>query len=179
MPRAFLLGGRRRADRLDRVDRGRVNAVFQMFRLSCSVGFGLVLSFDVRCVCVGRRYREVDGKVASAIASVQALCTEAISQEASVVSSVEVILNAFKLEILSMVQNALSKHVLEKEATTPPRVTTSKVPSERVRQVPSEKSTLILIRIEIAKFGLRKCKARFQVNRTVVALQSDYDCGYI
>ncbi|CAN7120432.1 unnamed protein product [Brassica rapa subsp. narinosa] len=35
----------------------------------------------------------------------------------------------FKLEILSMVQNALSKHVLEKEAMTPPRVTTSKVPS--------------------------------------------------
>ncbi|KAF3514750.1 hypothetical protein F2Q69_00004024 [Brassica cretica] len=71
----------------------------------------------------------VDGKVASAIASVQALSTEAILQKASVVSSVEVMLNVFKLEILSMVQNALPKPVMEKETTTPPRVTTSKVSS--------------------------------------------------
>ncbi|KAG5374391.1 hypothetical protein IGI04_042308 [Brassica rapa subsp. trilocularis] len=49
MPRVFLLGGRCRDVRLDHVDRGWVNAIFRMFRLSCSVGFGLVSSFDVRC----------------------------------------------------------------------------------------------------------------------------------
>uniref|UniRef100_A0A0D3E6M1 Uncharacterized protein n=1 Tax=Brassica oleracea var. oleracea TaxID=109376 RepID=A0A0D3E6M1_BRAOL len=42
--------------RLDLVDRCWVNAIFRMFRLSCSVGFRLVSSFDARCVCVGRRF---------------------------------------------------------------------------------------------------------------------------
>ena len=51
----FLFVGCRRVDRLDRDDRGRLSALFQMFRLSCSVGFRLVLSFNVRGVCVGRR----------------------------------------------------------------------------------------------------------------------------
>uniref|UniRef100_A0A0D3ABZ0 Uncharacterized protein n=1 Tax=Brassica oleracea var. oleracea TaxID=109376 RepID=A0A0D3ABZ0_BRAOL len=32
-----------------------VSVLFQMFRLSCSVGFGLMLSFDTRSICVGRR----------------------------------------------------------------------------------------------------------------------------
>ncbi|KAF3528288.1 hypothetical protein DY000_02037743 [Brassica cretica] len=35
--------------------RDRVSVLFRMFRLSCSVGFGLMLSFDTRSVCVGRR----------------------------------------------------------------------------------------------------------------------------
>uniref|UniRef100_A0A0D3ASU5 Uncharacterized protein n=1 Tax=Brassica oleracea var. oleracea TaxID=109376 RepID=A0A0D3ASU5_BRAOL len=60
MPRAFLLGGCRRADRLDRDDRGRVSVLFRMFRLNCSVGSGLVSSFDTRSVCVGRRLRLID-----------------------------------------------------------------------------------------------------------------------
>ena len=38
MPRVFILGGSCRDVRLDHVDRGWVNAIFQMFRLSCSVG---------------------------------------------------------------------------------------------------------------------------------------------
>ncbi|KAF3514149.1 hypothetical protein F2Q69_00004803 [Brassica cretica] len=44
MPQAFSLGGFCRADRLDRGDRGWVSVLFRM--LSCSVGFGLTLSFD-------------------------------------------------------------------------------------------------------------------------------------
>ncbi|KAF3564835.1 hypothetical protein DY000_02013621 [Brassica cretica] len=40
---------------LDRDDRGRVSILFQKFRLSCSVGFGIVLSFDARSVCASRR----------------------------------------------------------------------------------------------------------------------------
>nr|VDD54480.1 unnamed protein product [Brassica oleracea] len=52
----FLLGGCRRADHLDRDDRGRVSVLLRMFRLNCSVGFGLALSFNARSVCVGRRY---------------------------------------------------------------------------------------------------------------------------
>nr|VDD51589.1 unnamed protein product [Brassica oleracea] len=60
MPRAFLLGGCRRADRLDRDDRGRVSVLFRMFRLNCSVGSGLVSSFDTRSVGVGRRLRLID-----------------------------------------------------------------------------------------------------------------------
>nr|VDD23386.1 unnamed protein product [Brassica oleracea] len=60
MPRAFSLGGCRRADRLDRVDRGQISVLVRMFRLSCSVGFGLMLSFDTRSVCVSRRLRLID-----------------------------------------------------------------------------------------------------------------------
>ncbi|KAG5400045.1 hypothetical protein IGI04_014652 [Brassica rapa subsp. trilocularis] len=56
MPRVFSLGGRCRDVRLDRVDRGWVDAIFRMFRLSCRVGFGFMSSFDVRCVCVDRRF---------------------------------------------------------------------------------------------------------------------------
>uniref|UniRef100_A0A0D3ASU6 Uncharacterized protein n=1 Tax=Brassica oleracea var. oleracea TaxID=109376 RepID=A0A0D3ASU6_BRAOL len=55
MPRAFFLGDCRRADRLDRDDRGRVIVLFRIFRLSRSGGFGLVLSFDTRSVCVSGR----------------------------------------------------------------------------------------------------------------------------
>ncbi|KAG5393235.1 hypothetical protein IGI04_023198 [Brassica rapa subsp. trilocularis] len=56
MPRVFLLGSRCRDVRLDRVDRGWVDAIFRMFRLSCRVGFGFMSSFNVRCVCVDRRF---------------------------------------------------------------------------------------------------------------------------
>ncbi|KAF2556390.1 hypothetical protein F2Q68_00014434 [Brassica cretica] len=55
MPRAFLLGDCRRANLLDRDDRGRVSVLFRMFWLSRSGGFGLVLSFDTRSVCVSRQ----------------------------------------------------------------------------------------------------------------------------
>ncbi|KAF3521799.1 hypothetical protein F2Q69_00048331 [Brassica cretica] len=56
MPRVFSLGGCCRADRLDRDDRGWVSVLFRMFQLSCSVGFGFMLSFDTRSACVSRRF---------------------------------------------------------------------------------------------------------------------------
>ncbi|WZY87375.1 hypothetical protein YC2023_033759 [Brassica napus] len=50
--------------------------------------------------------------------------------EAKIISLVSGILKPeIERSMGNMVQNALSKHVLEKEAMTPPRVTTSKVPS--------------------------------------------------
>ncbi|KAF3539914.1 hypothetical protein F2Q69_00024507 [Brassica cretica] len=49
------LNVRRFSGRVLRLFRLTEAVLYRMFRLSCSVGFGLVLSFDVRSVCVSRR----------------------------------------------------------------------------------------------------------------------------
>lgn len=63
----------------------------------------------------------VDGHVASALSSVRDVSSAALSYQASVVSSVEAMLKAFKKDILTSVGNANGKGCVGTEPTTPPR----------------------------------------------------------
>ncbi|KAG2270547.1 hypothetical protein Bca52824_065102 [Brassica carinata] len=68
----------------------------------------------------------VDGNGALALAYVREVSSSALSYQASVVSTVEAMLKAFKEEILTSFRNANSKACVATEPTTPPPVTTSK-----------------------------------------------------
>ncbi|KAF2573314.1 hypothetical protein F2Q70_00003367 [Brassica cretica] len=68
----------------------------------------------------------VDGKVASALASVREVSSSVVSYQGSVVSSVKSMLKAFKEDIVASVRDANCKVCVPTEPTTPPAATTGK-----------------------------------------------------